>query len=206
MVKTRLVPRLGAQATCSLYRAFILDLQVRLRTVGYPQLWFHWPDDPRFVELVPAAAAVALQRGADLGERMEHAFDDAFAARFSPVIMIGADVPHVPLAHVRTAAARLVAGADVALGPADDGGYYLLGLRQTVPDVFRNVTWGTEGVAAATAERVVAAGLRLALLPRCYDIDEIADVERLARAIASGAATRLDHTRDVLGAIGLPCG
>jgi rSAM/selenodomain-associated transferase 1 len=202
-VKTRLAARLGAQAACDLYRAFILDLHARLAATGHPQFWFHWPEDPGFGALVPGAAAVTPQHGDDLGERMANAFAAVFAAGFAPVVMLGADVPHVPLAWVRDAIARVEQDADIALGPADDGGYYLIALRELLPELFRDIVWGTDSVARATYERAAAAGLRLARLPPWYDIDEVADLTRLAGAIARHPDEPLVHTRAALIAAGL---
>lgn len=196
-VKTRLARVLGPDPACALYRAFIGDLDQRLSGLGYPVLWFHWPDDPGFRTLLSGSAPVRAQRGENLGERMETAFTEAFDQGFGPVVMLGADVPHVPLAYVVDAAERLVGRDEVVLGPAADGGYYLIGLRSVTPRLFRGIGWGTDTVFEATMRRIGEEGLRVGTLPPWFDLDEIRDLERLVQLLA-GDSAELPRTRAVL--------
>lgn len=196
-VKTRLARTLGPETACALYRAFIGDLDLRLSRLGLPVLWFHWPEDPRFRQLLSGAAIVVAQRGGDLGERMEAAFADAFDRGLGPVIMLGADVPHIPLSYVADAARRLATSDDVVLGPAVDGGYYLVGLRRATPALFRGIAWGTDTVYEATTRRIEDEGVRTGTLPLWFDLDEIWDLKRLALALGGQTGT-LPRTRAVL--------
>jgi glycosyltransferase A (GT-A) superfamily protein (DUF2064 family) len=226
-VKTRLGHVLGAAAACDLYRAFVGDLDERLATLGHPVLWYHWPEDSAFAGLVTGAKAVVAQHGRDLGERMAAAFDDAFARGFAPVVMLGADVPHVPLSAVSSAIVGLsgretglvdgdladvggVAGiadmadiADIVVGPAADGGYYLLGLRQPTPGIFRDIEWGGARVHAATIDRARAQGLLVRELAAWFDLDEVQDLERLMRELENDRSVRLPRTSAALAAMGL---
>jgi rSAM/selenodomain-associated transferase 1 len=202
-VKTRLARELGEEAACALYRAFICDLDERLRECGFPVVWAHWPDDPAFGKLVGGATAVLPQRGGDLGERMAAVFADVFALGFSPVVMIGADVPHVPIECLAAATNKLESGTEVVLGPAADGGYYLVGLRGAVPALFRDIAWGTADVCEATLRRAEAAGLEAFRLPPWFDIDEIEDLERLTETLTAETTMRLPRTRRALAAVGL---
>jgi len=198
-VKTRLARVLGTDAATSLYRAFILDLADRLAALPYAVTWAVDPPGAPFTTLVPHARCRA-QEGSDLGERMARAFADGFMDGDGPVAMIGADIPHVPAAVFAETAAALGANADVVLGPAEDGGYYLVGLTAPAPALFTNVAWGTPGVLATTLARAQGAGLRTHLLPPTFDVDEPADVDPVAELIDRGAVA-LPHTAAVLATL-----
>jgi len=190
-VKTRLAATLGADRACALYRAFVLDLAERLDALPYDVTWAYWPATAPFATLLPRARCRS-QRGADLGERMAN----ALAECGGPAVVIGADAPHVPAARLAEAVGALAADADLVLGPADDGGYYLIGLRTPTPAVFTGVAWGTSRVLAETLAR--ASGLRTRLLEPCFDIDTPADLARLADLLARGDVL-LPRTAALLG-------
>ncbi len=202
-VKTRLARTLGASTTAALYAAFIGDLDERLAALGVPALWFYWPPGPASGIELAHAAGVFPQRGADLGERMEAAFAQAFAQGYGPVVMVGADVPHVPLEWIARAIGRLASGTEVVLGPAADGGYYLVGLSHPFSEPFRAVAWGTGSVYATTLERIAAAGLRMDTLPAWFDIDEQQDLDRLTTCLAEDRLLELPRTTAALVAAGL---
>jgi len=184
-VKTRLARALGPETACELFRAFILDLADRLRRLPYQVTWAYWPPGAPFAALVPGARCRA-QRGPDLGARMADALAAEFAGGIGPVLMIGADAPHVPAPTLAEAVRALAGTADVVLGPAADGGYYLVGLRAPAPALFEGMPWGTDGVLAATLERAAARGLRVHLLAPSFDVDEAEDIERLRTLLARG--------------------
>jgi len=202
-VKTRLAGALGSVGACELYRAFLRDLDERLMVLGLPVLWYHWPDDATFADLVPGALEVVLQRGADLGERMAAAFDDAFERNLSPTVMLGADVPHIPTGRIKEAIGRLQSGAEVVLGPTADGGYYLIGLRAPAPALFRDMPWGSDGIYRATIEQAEAHGMSVATLTPWFDIDEVGDLYALARLLAHDPGTGLRRTRAELVRAGI---
>ena len=178
-VKTRLAATLGAERACALYRAFVLDLAERLDALPYDVTWAYWPAAAPFATLLPRARC-RPQRGADLGDRMAN----AVAECGGPAVVIGADAPHVPAARLEEAVEALAGAADVVLGPADDGGYYLIGLRAPTPAVFAGVAWGTSRVLTETLAR--AGGLRTLLLEPCFDVDTPADLVRLSDVLARG--------------------
>ncbi|HLY38939.1 MAG TPA: TIGR04282 family arsenosugar biosynthesis glycosyltransferase [Candidatus Binatia bacterium] len=198
-VKTRLARVLGTNAATALYRAFILDLADRLATLPYAVTWAVDPPGAPFTTVVPHARCRA-QEGADLGERMTRAFAAEFAEGGGAVAMIGADIPHLPATVFAETAAALGRDADVVLGPAEDGGYYLVGLTVPAPALFTGVAWSTPDVLATTLARARDAGLRTHLLPPTFDVDEPADLDRLAGLVDGGAAT-LPHTAAVLAAL-----
>lgn len=195
-VKTRLARALGDAAACELYRAFLLDLAQRFGAGPYQLVWAVDPPGADLAAVVGRGSTCIDQRGADLGARMQHCFAALFSAGARRVVMIGADVPHIPGATLDAAFAALAAH-DVALAPSPDGGYCLVGLRRAV-DIFSGIAMSTPRVYAETARLVAAQGLDLAVLEPCFDIDEPSDLEALAALIHSGAV-ELPHTGAVLG-------
>jgi rSAM/selenodomain-associated transferase 1 len=116
----------------------------------------------------------------DLGARMERLFERAFELGEAWVILIGADTPHLPSARLAEARTALQEGADVVLGPAEDGGYYLIGLRQPAPTLLHDMEWSSPTVLQHTLTRAEAEGLRVNLLPIERDIDTPDDLSWLA--------------------------
>jgi rSAM/selenodomain-associated transferase 1 len=198
-VKTRLAATLGDATACALYEAMLLDLADRLAVLRWPVTWAYTPAAAPFARLLPGARC-RPQADGDLGDRMRVAVAEAFAAGPGPVLVLGADVPHVPAAALAAAADALASDADVALGPAADGGYYLVGLARPAPALFAGIPWGTGTVLDATVARARALGLRTRLLPPGFDVDEPADLRRLGAALARGEA-RLPRTRRLLAGL-----
>jgi rSAM/selenodomain-associated transferase 1 len=194
-VKTRLARTLGAERACALYRAFVLDLAARLRALPYAVTWAYEPAGAPFAELV-AGARVRPQRAGDLGERMAAAVAAELADGASAVVVLGADVPHVASASITEAVERL-ATVDVVLGPACDGGYYLIGLTTPAPALFTGIAWGTAEVFATTRTRARALGLEVHVLPETFDVDEPEDLGRL-EALLGGGEISLPNTAAVL--------
>ena len=193
-VKTRLATALGAERACALYRAFILDLADRLAALPYEVIWSYDPAQAPFAALVPHARCVPQVDG-DLGARMGHAVAAAFAEQAAPVVVLGADVPHVPVSCIEEAVA--VVPGRVVLGPAEDGGYYLIALARPVPELFAGVPWGGADVLAATRVRAARLGLATDLLAPTFDVDESADLARL-RVLLDGGAVALPRTAALL--------
>jgi rSAM/selenodomain-associated transferase 1 len=135
--------------------------------------------------LAPAGMRCVAQRGGDLGARMANLATDLLAAGHSAVLIVGSDVPTVPVSHLAEAARGLAEdAADLVLGPAEDGGYYLIGLRRPAPALFSDVAWGTAAVFEVTLARARALDLRVHLLPPWHDVDTAADLARLRRDLA----------------------
>jgi len=198
--KTRLAAAIGAPAAVSLSRAFIRDLATRLAALPYAVTWAYWPRGVPFRALLgglPAGWRCRLQRGRDLGERMTNAIRDELARGCGPVLVIGADVPHLSAAALAEAAAALTSGSDLVLGPAADGGYYLIGVTACRPALFSEMPWGSEAVFVTTRRRARRLGLRTHVLSPTFDIDEREDLDRLRALIARGALD-LRHTARVL--------
>jgi rSAM/selenodomain-associated transferase 1 len=203
-VKTRLAATIGAPASCALYRGFVCDLAARLGRIGVPIWWAFTPATAPFARLVGSRRCFA-QRGADLGLRIHHALRTVHRASGEPVIALGADMPHVARREIERAGRALAHGADVVLGPAADGGYYLIGVRAPERALFVDVAWGTAGVAAATRRRCRALGLSIVELATGFDVDGARELDALAR-IVRRRPREFRHTRAALRRLTRPGG
>jgi glycosyltransferase A (GT-A) superfamily protein (DUF2064 family) len=125
-----------------------------------------------------------VQRGADLGARVEHAARLGLA-RAERVLVIGSDLPGLPVARLVEARAAL-STHDAVLGPSSDGGFYLIGLRACPPGLLSGLAWSVPETRAACAARLVQRGLRLACIASFDDVDDIEDLRRVERQIRAG--------------------
>jgi rSAM/selenodomain-associated transferase 1 len=195
-VKTRLIGDLTPRQAADLHAAFLADLLARLRG-GRFALHLAWALEPG--EAVPPSPFPALRQSGDgLGERLFRALAAAAAAA-PAVAALGSDHPTLPLRWVERAFEAVESGVPVVLGPAEDGGYYLIALaaRAVVPRLFEGIEWSTERVLAATLERCGELGLDVELLPPAADVDTPRDLARLAGEMAAGDLD-CPRTRDLL--------
>ncbi len=170
--KTRLIPALGAAGAAALHRRLTERTLATLRATGLPvEVWGTGAPAEAFAAWLGEATAIRMQDGGDLGRRMARALDPA------PAVVVGSDLPGLAPSHIM-AAARLLAEGSVALGPAEDGGYYLIGLTAPAPFLFDAMTWSTDQVLAETLRRLQADGRPYGLLPRLADLDRPADLAR----------------------------
>lgn len=197
-VKTRLARRIGDAAACALYRACLVDIAATLGGGRWQLVWAVTPAEADLRPIVGAGAACLAQRGADLGARMQQVFADLFSRGIARAVMIGADAPHLGAAAIAAAFAALDE-VDVVLTPTRDGGYCLVGLRAP-HDIFRGVDMGSERVLAQTMACLRSRGLRAALQPETFDIDEWEDVLAL-RALLDGGVVSLPEIAAVLATL-----
>jgi rSAM/selenodomain-associated transferase 1 len=197
-VKTRLARDLGPQMTHRLYRAFIDDLAEKFGSLPRPLIWYYIPESSPFPQLFSHQFACRPQSGSSLQERMLRIFEDLFPEGCKKVVVIGADVPHIPVEAVDEAFVMLNT-ADVVLRPSDDGGYHLVGLK-TVRDLFAGITMGTDRVLRDTIERAASMRLSVHCLAPSFDIDTSEDVKRLRQFLAE-TNDPLPRTREVLAEI-----
>jgi rSAM/selenodomain-associated transferase 1 len=200
LVKTRLCPPLDPAEAAELYRCFLLDRVAQVSALDdvTPVLAYAPPDARE--ELAALAPGVALlpQRGPDLGERLTHVFADLLGEH-GAAIATDSDTPTLPRRCLDGAVRALTdGGADVALGPTEDGGYYLIGLRRPTPSLFQGIRWSTPEVLDATMDRARQLGLRVELLPRWFDVDTPADLERLRATLLATGGDEPRHTRRLL--------
>ncbi len=193
-VKTRLIGELSAEQAAELHAAFLGDLSERL-AAGSFQLRVAWAleaGEPFPSDWVAGDAEHTRQADGDLGARLAAGLSAA-ASDFETVAAVGSDHPELGLAAVEQAFGDLEAGADAVFGPAEDGGYYLIGLRPAVvrrPSVrrrlFEGIPWSTGEVLAVSLERCRRLGLEVTLLPPGRDVDVAADLRGLAARLAAG--------------------
>jgi rSAM/selenodomain-associated transferase 1 len=189
-VKTRLCPPLVPDEAATLHGSLVLDVMERTRLSGIDRYVAGAPAaDHVFFKIMEARHDVRLlsQQGVDLGARMEHAFRAVLDGGYQKAVLIGTDVPVLSGALVSQAFA-LLESHDVVLGPALDGGYYLIGLTRLVPEIFTDIAWSSDRVCAVTQDRARSLGLRVALLPCHRDLDTVDDV--LALATETGSEVR----------------
>ncbi len=185
-VKTRLIGRWSAAVAADFHRQCVLTARDRFRHLGNRRLLVVSPPESatRFVDIAGSDWQLAVQSPGDLGERMRVFFQQAFDEGAHQVVLLGTDSPHVPLAYIRQAFVQLERHA-VVLGPAEDGGYYLIGAARQVPPVFDGIAWGGPDVFSQSVERLDRQGITWTALPGWYDIDRPADVQRLATELAN---------------------
>lgn len=198
-VKTRLGREVGDRAAAEIYGAMLADVLERATSL-LPEVrpLVFWSLESGEIPSCPAFRHLEAfeQRGATLGQRMADAFERAFESGSEVCCIIGSDSPDLPAGYVLRAFELLEQGeADAVFGPAEDGGYYLLGLRQTCHGIFEDIPWGTPLVLETNLERARGLGLRTALLPAWYDIDTLDDLLRLTRSAPANAR----RTREAAG-------
>lgn len=200
--KTRLCPPLDDATAASLYLCFLRDVIGIMRAVpDVRRQIVYVPDDAAgYFQALAPDMALSVQRGADLAERLDQLLTAALGAGARQAVVMSSDSPSLPAAYVAMAFA-LLATHDVVLGPCDDGGYYLIGLKAPQPRLFREVTMSTPTVLRDTLAVAAALGLRAALLPPWYDIDTVADLERLRAELRAAPAAIAPHTRGFLDAL-----
>ncbi len=197
--KTRLSERLGERERGELYEAFLQDKLAQLAGLEGVHLVIAVapPDGPAAMDpWKPAGASVVVQRGADLGARLDAVAGELFEAGARAVLLVDSDTPTLPTALLQEGVNALASpDVDVVLGPAWDGGYYLLGLRAPQPSLFREIPWSTSAVLRATLAASDAAGLRVHLLQSWYDVDRPEDLDRLLRQLGTLSPFVPDYPR-----------
>ncbi len=174
-VKTRIAATLGADAACRIYSGLVATLLATLAPL--PKVELRFTPDEALDEIQPwlrPGWSASPQGPGDLGNRMHRAFVDAGGS----AILIGSDCPYIQQAHLSQAAEHL-ATHDVVLGPAEDGGYWLIGLNRPCPALFEGIDWGSSTVLAATLKEAALQDYRVQLLPTLRDVDTLEDYLRL---------------------------
>jgi uncharacterized protein len=206
-VKTRLIGALSAERAAELHDAFLGDLCERLAGADRFELRLAWALDEG-EEAPPSSLPSVRQRGDDLGERLFSALADA-AVEHELVGAVGSDHPELSAERVDAAFAALASGAkpgaDVVVGPATDGGYYLIAVRGGALDrrLFEDVPWSTGAVLERTLARCAELGLTTDLLPPESDVDTPADLVRLAEALRDPSTPACPRTAALLARWGV---
>jgi rSAM/selenodomain-associated transferase 1 len=195
--KSRLVRQLRTTDGTGLRTALLRDTLAAVAPIDARKAVLHTPLDgeAEIRRLTPFETMFLAQRGTTLGERMRNGAGDLLAGGFGPVVLLGSDLPTLPAAYVVDALERLTRPQQsLVLGPAEDGGYYLIGLTEPHDEIFEGIPWGTADVLRRTLVAAAAMRLPVELLPTWYDVDRLSDLERARRQTAEGCPVA-NHTR-----------
>jgi rSAM/selenodomain-associated transferase 1 len=208
-VKTRLVPPLSPEEAAQLNVCFLRDTADAIaeacgtiaRGVG---VYTPIGAEAAYIDILPGDFDLLPQRGDEFGERLAFAMEDLFRCGFVSVCLIDSDSPTVS-ADVYADAVEMLskAGDRVVLGPSEDGGYYLIGLKKNRRELFERINWSTERVLDQTKERARELNLDVYLLPTGYDVDDAATLHRLCDELLSDKSVRAvaPNTRTFLAAL-----
>jgi uncharacterized protein len=184
--KTRLVPLLGTEGAAELASSFLRDIVSVIEAIPEAVDWKGWavyaPQDAEaeVKRLLPPRFGLLCRRDASLGIVLLGATEHFLGERYDCVVLVNADSPTMPVLLLTAALAALRAPGDrVVLGPATDGGYYLIGLKRAHAPLFAEIPWSTSGVLSATRARAAEAGIMIAELPPWYDVDDTDSFEIL---------------------------
>ena len=189
-VKTRLVPPLTAREAADLNICFLRDMAANIESVSETAaasgLVVYTPagSESTFASVLPSEFDLLVQRGASLGERLCNATDDLLKQGYGAVCLINSDSPTLPKSILIRAIESLAMGGDrVVLGAAEDGGYYLIGLKHAHRNLFNGIAWSTSDVLAHTRERAAEIDLPVEMLPSWYDVDDAETLNRLCEEL-----------------------
>jgi len=193
-VKTRLTPPLTREEAAELCVCFLRDMTKNvagLRANGTEGVVLYTPANAAasLHDLLPDGFRLFAQRGETLGERLINAADELLDDGYDSVCLINSDSPTLPAEILSTAASLLAKDGDrVVLGPSQDGGYYLIGLKRPHRNLFERIAWSTADVLAHTTERAAEIDLPVELLPTWYDVDDLATLRLLWRELSLSSA------------------
>lgn len=189
-VKTRLTPPLTSTEAAALNECFLRDLSGSIVDAAARSpargvaIYTPVGKESVYMEILPDGFLMIPQRGENFGERLSLAVTDLLAAGFSAVCLINSDSPTVPAENFAQASRALTKPGDrIVLGPSDDGGYYLIGLKQMHHRMFEQIDWSTERVLEQTLQRAKEVGISVKQLPYGFDVDDGETLQRLCEEL-----------------------
>ncbi len=197
-VKTRLCPPLDPDQAAEFYECLLWDVLRELMRSACWDLWVAYAENSRdyFSQWATHDMGLMPQRGSSLGERMHAVFVDLCRAGYRQVILVGSDIPALTVASIRRVCDVLeLDQGDLALGPANDGGYYLIGLTSPEEKLFRGISWSTASVLSETLAVARQLELRVHMLDATYDVDIAGDMEHLRRDLMNSRSLRTSRPR-----------
>ena len=206
-VKTRLVPPLTPDEAAELNKCFLHDTGAAISSAASGNdacgIAVYTPigTEGSYADILPSDFSLLPQRGDKFGERLYFAAMDLFGCGFDSVCLIDSDSPTIPVADLVEAVKLLTSpGERIVLGPCDDGGYYLIGLKKLHRELFEQIDWSTERVLAQTRQRAREIHAEVKLLQPGYDVDDKASLRRLRDELLTDTATAgiAPHTRKFL--------
>ena len=197
--KTRLTPPLSPETAANLYESFLRDTLDLIRQVKdtQPVIAYLPESESEYFERLAPDFDKILQDGGDLGERLADVTSAYLQMGFKKVVAMDSDSPNLPAQYLEQAFQKLET-FDIVLGPCEDGGYYLIGLKAPAPRLFREVQMSTPFVTKDTLKLAKQEGLSACLLPIWYDIDNDQDLRRFVNELADLPPARAYHTRKFL--------
>jgi len=200
--KTRLCPPLSGQEAAELYRSLLLDTLELMQRVACTQpiiAYSPYEAEPFFRRFAPPGFEFIPQVGGDLGTLLDNVLTHYLQKGYRQVAVVDSDSPTLPDMYLERAFRELDApDVDVVLGPADDGGYYLIGLKAPCPALFHGIAMSTSTVTEETLERAQGQSLRVSCLPCWYDVDTCDDLDRLIEELSSQDESLASNTRRFL--------
>ncbi len=194
--KTRLSPPLTLEQAAILYEALLRDTIALVKSLPITLALAISPSSSRayFSSIVPPHTLLLPIEGKDIGACLTQAFQCLLGRGWTKVIALNADGPSLPPDYLLQAV-KLLGEREVALGPAQDGGYYLVGMQRPHLGIFQGIVWSTEHVFVQTLKRAEALGLSVGVTSVWYDVDTSADLRQLQNDLNSLPSDRLVHTR-----------
>lgn len=185
-VKTRLTPPLKPEEASYIYQNFLLDKIEQVKSIEARRFISYTPETSEafFRSIMPSGFFLISQAGADLGERLVNVSNGLFAQGAEKVVMLDSDTPNLPTDYIKEALS-LLDDVDVVIGPCEDGGYYLIGIRSFMPELFIGIPWSTSRVAELTIMKAQELGLTVSLLHGWYDVNTAIDLKRLKKDLDS---------------------
>lgn len=193
-VKTRLIPPLTMKEAAEINICFLRDMTALISMTAAREnvrgVATYTPAGAAsaYADILPPGFHLVPQRGELLGDRLIFALEDLFRLGFESICLINSDSPTVPAQYLAEAAAVLAQPEDtVTLGPTEDGGYYLIGVKKLHRALFKDISWSTERVLEQTIGRSKQEGVKVHLLPTWYDVDDRTSLQRLCAELFSPA-------------------
>jgi rSAM/selenodomain-associated transferase 1 len=177
-VKTRLASTLGHEEALKIYQILIAHTHQVIQPVAADTYIFFSNYIPKTYEIKASSFYFQVQNGKDLGDRMKNAFEFLFCSGYERVLIIGTDCATLEPIHIKTAIQKLDL-VDVVIGPAEDGGYYLLGMKNLVSSLFEDMKWSTEDVLKETINRLTQEGLSYERIETLSDVDREEDWDKV---------------------------
>jgi rSAM/selenodomain-associated transferase 1 len=182
-VKTRLIPALGEEGACRLHQKMVEHTMVTARNFSLVSpselfVFFNGGSEVLMKSWLGSDAEYLPQSDGDLGAKMSVAFHEVFNRGCKTVMMIGTDCPDIDY-HILSKSFSLLDKTEMVIGPAADGGYYLLGLKKNHDNLFKGIVWGSDQVFSQTMDAARNAQIRVSCLPELADIDRPEDLEQL---------------------------
>jgi rSAM/selenodomain-associated transferase 1 len=200
--KTRLSPYLSAARLAALRAALLADtldvVAAAAHAGGVDAVLFFTPAgaESEVAALTPHRFQGLCQGDGDLGQRMRTAFEELLGPRqYGAAMLVGTDIPLLSARHVLDACDTLHVSGGLVLGPADDGGYYLIGMTKMHGGLFEKIEWGTDSVLTDTLRAAERLGIETRLIGGAYDVDRMEDLRRLERDLPSMASGIAPHVR-----------